>query len=86
MPACHPNSLHLWLRLPDGWAEEGFVEQARLQGVAVAAGNAVHASETGRGEAIRVSLGSTRAEDLRRGLQVLSTMLREAPEPLLPTI
>lgn len=86
MPACHPNSLHLWLRLPDGWAEEGFVEQARLQGVAVAAGNAFHASEKGRSEAIRVSLGSTRAEDLRRGLQVLSTMLREAPEPLLPTI
>lgn len=86
MPACHGNSLHIWMRLPEGWAEEAFVGQARLQGVAVAAGSAFRATEKGRREAIRVSLGSTRADELRRGLQILADMLTDVPEALLPTI
>lgn len=86
MPKCHGNSLHLWLRLPESWTEDRFVEQARLLGVAVAAGGAFRASDRVRGEAIRVSLGSTRSEDLRRGLGILAAMLRDAPEALLPTI
>lgn len=86
MPDCHGNSLHLWLRLPESWAEEAFVEQARLHGVAVAAGNAFRATEKGRHDAIRVSLGSTRPDDLRRGLQLLCDMLTVLPEALLPTI
>lgn len=86
MPDCHGNSLHLWIRLPEGWTEDSFVEQARLQGVAVAGGRAFRAADKVRGEAIRVSLGSTRAEDLRRGLSVISAMLRDVPEALLPTI
>jgi DNA-binding transcriptional MocR family regulator len=86
MPACHRNSLHLWLRLPEGWGEEDFVTQARLQGVAVAAGRAFRATEKGRREAIRVALGSTHRDGLRRGLSVISAMLTEAPEVLLPTI
>ncbi|RGP36576.1 PLP-dependent aminotransferase family protein [Pseudotabrizicola alkalilacus] len=86
MPACHGNSLHLWMRLPEAWSEERFVEQARLRGVAVAAGGAFRASDKVRGEAIRISLGSTRHEDLRRGLSVVAALLRDAPEALLPTI
>lgn len=86
MPQCHGNSLHIWMRLPEGWTEEAFVEQARLQGVAVAAGSAFRATEKGRHEAIRVSLGSTHADELRRGLQVLGDMLTDVPEALLPTI
>ena len=86
MPACHGNSLHIWMRLPEPWTEDAFVEQARLQGVAVAAGNAFRATEKGRREAIRVSLGSAHVEDLRRGLQVVADMLTDVPEALLPTI
>jgi len=86
MPVCHGNSLHLWLPLPEDWTEEGFVTQARLRGVAVAAGNAFRASERWRREAIRISLGSTQAEDLRRGLSTVSAMLSDVPEVLLPTI
>lgn len=86
MPKCHGHSLHLWLRLPETWTEERFVEQARLLGVAVAAGSAFHASERNHGGAIRISLGSTRGEDLKRGLSVLAGMLRDVPEALLPTI
>ncbi|NEX45602.1 PLP-dependent aminotransferase family protein [Pseudotabrizicola algicola] len=86
MPECHANSLHLWMRLPEAWTEERFVEQARLLGVAVAAGAAFRASDKGRNQAIRISLGSTRAEDLQRGLSVIAGLLRDVPEALLPTI
>src|SRR5690606_958082 len=34
----HRDGLHIWLPLPDGRAEEGFVAQARLQSVAIAPG------------------------------------------------
>ncbi|ULB11508.1 PLP-dependent aminotransferase family protein [Cereibacter azotoformans] len=86
MPVCHPNSLHLWLPLPEGWTEEAFVEQARFMGLGVAAGHAFRASDKAPPQAIRVSLGSTRAEDLRRGLSLISGLLKDTPEPPLPTI
>jgi DNA-binding transcriptional MocR family regulator len=86
MPACHPSSLHLWLPLPEDWTEESFVTQARLRGVAVAAGGAFRASERWRRETIRISLGSTRAGELRGGLSVVAAMLSDVPEILLPTI
>lgn len=86
MPVCHGNSLHLWLPLPEQWTEEAFVAQARHRGVALAAGNAFRASDRWRREAIRISLGSTQSEDLRRGLSTVATMLGDVPEVLLPTI
>jgi len=86
MPACHRNSLHLWLPLPEGWTEDQFVTQARQRGVAVAAGSAFRASDRWRQEAIRLALGSTRVEELRHGLATLANMLSERPEPLLPSI
>lgn len=86
MPVCHPNSLHLWLPLPEDATEDGFVEQARYMGVGVAAGNAFRATEKARRPAIRVSLGSTHAEELRRGLTLIAELLADAPEPPLPAI
>lgn len=86
MPDCHANSLHLWLPLPPDWTEENFVAQARLRGVAVAAGGAFRASERWRRDAVRISLGSTRAEELRHGLSTIAAMLSDASEVLLPTI
>ena len=86
MPTCHPESLHLWINLPEAWPEVEFVTQARLMGVAVAPGNAFCATEKGRAQAVRISLGSTRADDLRRGLATIAGLLTDAPEALLPTI
>ena len=86
MPTCHPESLHLWINLPEAWPEVDFVTQARLMGVAVAPGNAFCATEKGRAQAVRISLGSTRADDLRRGLATIAGLLTDAPEALLPTI
>ena len=52
----------------------------------LAAGNAFRTIERGRRDAIRVALGSTRIEELRRGLSTIAAMLSDAPEVLLPTI
>lgn len=85
-PDSHPHSLHLWLRLPEGRSEEAFVAEARNLGVAVAAGSAFRATEKGRHDSVRVSLGSTHAGELRHGLSILSALLTEASEPPLPAI
>ena len=86
MPVCHPLSLHLWLPLPKGWTEESFVQQARHQGVAIASGGAFRASVRWRQEAVRISLGSTREAELRRGLGIVAAMMETTPEVLLPGI
>ena len=86
LPNSHPHSLHLWLRLPDGWIEDDFVMQARQLGVAIAAGSAFRSTEKGRRESVRISLGSTGQDDLRRGLSVVSGLLNDRIEVLLPTI
>lgn len=82
----HPQSLHLWLRLPETWGEERFVVQARGRGVAVAPGAAFRLNERGERAAVRISLGSTSEDELRRGLGVISALMDEEPEVLLPTI
>lgn len=82
----HPQALHMWLRLPENWSEEAFVAQARRRGVAIAAGSAFRATEKGRHEAVRISLGSTSSEELRHGLRIVAGVLHEEPEVLLPAI
>lgn len=86
MPACHPNSMHLWINLPDAWNEEMFVAHSRLLHVAVAPGNAFSATEKGKTQSVRIALGSAKPDDLRRGLTTIAGMLRDVPEALLPTI
>ncbi|KGJ12315.1 PLP-dependent aminotransferase family protein [Paracoccus versutus] len=82
----HPQSLHIWLELPPGRDEEEFVAQARQRGVAVASGRAFRLSERGRRDAVRIALGSTGTEELRRGLALVAETLGGSAEPLLPLI
>jgi len=86
MPACHPHSLHLWLDLPRGWTEANFVEQARRRGVAVAMGHAFRVGDKAKRPAIRVALGSTLFEDLRRGLGILQNSFTDEPDIILPAM
>lgn len=79
----HPQSLHLWLPLPEGVTEAAFVAQCRLRGVAVAGGSAFHAEDRQIRPAVRIAVGSTRIDDLRRGLGLIRSMLVESPEELL---
>jgi DNA-binding transcriptional MocR family regulator len=82
----HRDGLHLWLPLPDNRAEEGFVAQARLQGVAIAPGASFRISEAPWRPAVRISLGSTTEGELRAGLGVVTKLLLGDPEHLLLAI
>ncbi len=82
----HPQGLHLWLELPPGRDEDEFVAQARDLGVAIASGRAFRLSEKGRRDAVRIALGSTGADELRRGLQLVNRVLVSEVEPVLPAV
>ena len=82
----HPDSLHIWLPLPGGRAEDAFVSQARLQGVAIAPGLSFRISHAPWSPALRISLGSTGEAELRTGLGVVAKLLLAAPEHLLLAI
>lgn len=82
----HPQSLHIWLELPPGRDEDDFVAQARLLGVAIASGRAFRLSEKDRRDAVRIALGSTGADELRHGLQLVAQTLAREAEPVLPMI
>ncbi|MDQ6435175.1 PLP-dependent aminotransferase family protein [Mesorhizobium sp. LHD-90] len=82
----HPHALHLWLPLPDNRTEEGFVAQARLQGVAIAPGASFRTSDAPWEPAVRISLGSTTEDELRSGLGVIAKLLLGDPEHLLLAI
>lgn len=82
----HPQSLHIWLELPPGRSEEDFVAQARQRGVAVASGRAFRLDDRGKRDAVRIALGSTSTDDLRRGLGIVADTMGSTAEPVLPLI
>ena len=81
--SAHPQSLHIWLDVPPGRNEEEFVAQARQRGVAVASGRAFRLGERDRRDAVRIALGSTDAQELRRGLSLVAETLQNPSEPVL---
>lgn len=81
----HPQSLHLWLELPEGWSEDDFVAQAHARGVAVASSRAFRLDDRMAG-GIRVAIGSPDKEGLGKGLAVISAILSASAEPMLPII
>jgi DNA-binding transcriptional MocR family regulator len=82
----HRNGLHVWLPLSGERSEEGFVAQARLQGVAIAPGASFRISQEEWQPAVRISLGSTTEGELRAGLGVVAKLLLGDPEHLLLAI
>ncbi len=80
------DGMHLWLELPGDRAEEGFVAQARLQGVAIAPGVSFRIADAPWTPAVRISLGSTTEGELRAGLGVVNKLLLGDPEHLLLAI
>ena len=82
----HRYALHLWLPLPGNRTEEGFVAQARLQGVAIAPGASFRTSEAPWQPAVRISLGSTTEGELRAGLGIIARLLLGDPEHVLLAI
>jgi DNA-binding transcriptional MocR family regulator len=80
------DALHVWLPLPGERTEEGFVSQARLQGVAIAPGASFRTSDAPWQPAVRISLGSTTEGELRSGLAIVAKLLLSDPEPVLLAI
>jgi DNA-binding transcriptional MocR family regulator len=78
----HPDSLHIWLRLPEPWRSDELVAQARQRGVLVAGAEAFVVGRSDVPHAVRVSLGRplTR-ERLEHGLSVLVDVLEGCTNP-----
>ncbi len=78
----HPDSLHLWLQLPEPWRSDELVAQARQRGVLVAGAEAFVVGRSEVPHAVRVSLGlpATRAR-LEHGLSVLVDILEGCTNP-----
>ncbi|TCU31474.1 PLP-dependent aminotransferase family protein [Rhizobium azibense] len=77
----NPASLHIWLPLGGRFPEDEFVSHARKQGVALARGSLFAISESH--QAVRVSIGSTTEDELKRALSVIDNLLHSEPEPIL---
>ena len=77
------NGLHVWVGIPAEWSEAEFVAHARLRGVAVAPSGPFIAGGRPHGSSIRVSIGSTSHDDLRRGLEIIANLIISTPEPSL---
>jgi DNA-binding transcriptional MocR family regulator len=82
----HPESLHIWLRLPPPWNEDEFVAHARLRGVAVAPGASFVTTPSYTAGGVRICIGAGEAGELRRGLEIITRILSGAPKPALLTI
>ncbi|MDR3516256.1 MAG: PLP-dependent aminotransferase family protein [Azospirillaceae bacterium] len=70
------TSLHLWLKLPDPWRREAFVEEARIHGVAVTGADAFAVGRINAPHAVRLGLCMPRNDaELIRGLSTLVDVL-----------
>ncbi|WP_445681485.1 MocR-like ectoine utilization transcription factor EhuR [Radicibacter daui] len=81
-----PEGLHVWLPLGENRSEAAFVSHARLQNVAIAPGSSFVTSGSQHPAAVRISVGSTSEEGLRRGLTCVVNLLSSEPEPVLLAI
>lgn len=82
----HPESLHVWAPLPPTHSESAFVSQARAQGVAIAPGQSFRIGDALAAPAVRISLGSTEADELRIGLRQIAHLVHAGAEPVLLAI
>jgi DNA-binding transcriptional MocR family regulator len=74
----HPESHHLWLRLPLPWRREAFAAEARRRGVSVTPADVFTVGHAPSEQAVRISLcqPEDRAQ-VERGLTILADLLAE---------
>jgi DNA-binding transcriptional MocR family regulator len=85
--ATHPAAFQLWLKLPEPWRREEFVEVARRRGVGVAPANAFAVGRAPVPHAVRIALAAPDSDEaLTRALGTLVEILDEPPEGSLPMV
>ncbi|MEX1035492.1 MAG: PLP-dependent aminotransferase family protein [Sneathiella sp.] len=83
----HPNSLHFWLELPEGWDTATYVNHARSLGIAVAPTQPFLTPNMQKADAVRIAVAGTRdTKRFRRGLSAIRNLLRREPEPFMHTL
>jgi DNA-binding transcriptional MocR family regulator len=77
----HPNSPHLWVRLPEPWRTDAFIARARHRGILLNSAESFVAGHETDVQAVRITLGppSTRSA-LEEGLTEIVRMVSRVPE------
>ena len=74
----HPFSYHLWLKMPEHWRAESFVERVAADGVTILPSTSFAIGNAGQDEAVRICLGSPDSrEKVEVGLKVIVSALAE---------
>lgn len=80
--AAHPRGLHVWLRLPEPWRREEFVDAARRRGIGVSPADSFAVGRAPVPHAVRIGLGAARnREELEAALRLIRAVLDDAPAP-----
>jgi len=77
----HPQSPHLWVRLPEPWQTDAFVTRARHRGILLTGADAFAVGHETTLQAIRIAVGppATRSA-LEEGLNEIVQMVHRVPE------
>ena len=77
----HPQSPHVWVKLPEPWRADAFISRARHRGILLTGAESFAVDHETDLQAIRIALGppSTRAA-LEEGLNELVRMVNRVPE------
>jgi DNA-binding transcriptional MocR family regulator len=77
----HPNSPHLWMRLPEPWRTDAFVARARHRGILLNSAESFVAGARNRCQAVRITLGPPETRSaLEEGLTEIVRMVSRVPE------
>ena len=77
---CAPGALYGWLQLPDPWRANDFAAAAESRGVKVTPAESFAVERRETPHAVRLCLGPPSSrQELRNGLEVLESLLREGP-------
>lgn len=74
-----PSSYHIWLHLPSGWRQEGFVEECRRANIKVTSSDLFVIGKKAPPRAVRICLGLQSHIQLERGLSILRRIIAAGP-------
>jgi DNA-binding transcriptional MocR family regulator len=73
----HPQGYQIWLELPEPWATDAFVSEARERGIKLIGSSAFALHRSYAPHAVRITLGTPTRQELERGLKTLKLLLNQ---------